>query len=216
MRPVCGSCGSLQIACHFGDQKPEWMDGAAEQKKMMQTIKDEIKHNAPRRKERRALRSQDQEIIITRERDYRKGPASGPALQSPAAIRADTASNPDGWEETTVVSAPVPPTESMTAGGNSVESTGRTRSPLSSVDEFYRPQTAIRILHHPFRFPSRDSGATSPHLGREVELGFIMIYLDYFSRSCSHSTGRRCWRRVDTGCSASCARMKSLSIRQQV
>ncbi len=179
MRPVCGSCGSLQIACHFGDQKPAWMDGAAEQKKMTQIIKDEIKNNAPRRKERRDLRSQDHEIIITRERDYRKGPASGPALQPPAVIRADTASNPDGGEKRTVVAAPVPPTESMTAGGNSVESTGRARSPMSSADEFYRPRTAIRILHPPSRFPSRDSGATSPHLGREVELGFIMIYLDY-------------------------------------
>ena len=155
------------------------MDGAAEQKKMMQSIKDDIKHNAPRRKERRDLRSQDQEIIVTKARDYQEDPAPGPALQPAPVIRADTASILDRAEEMTEVSELVPPTESMMDGGNLIESTGRARSPLSSVNEFYRPRTAIRILHHPSDLRFRNSGAPSPYPGMDVELGFIMIYLDH-------------------------------------
>ncbi|KAI0457196.1 fungal-specific transcription factor domain-containing protein [Xylaria acuta] len=58
-RPVCEICASLHIACHFGQEKPEWMDGGARQEQMAARFKQEVKDNAHRRREGRADMSGD-------------------------------------------------------------------------------------------------------------------------------------------------------------
>jgi hypothetical protein len=49
-RPVCDTCSSLVIACHFDAEKPEWMDGGARQDEMAEALKLEVKENAHRRR----------------------------------------------------------------------------------------------------------------------------------------------------------------------
>ncbi len=155
------------------------MDGAAEQKKVAQMLKDEVKQNACRRRERRNLPFPDQEIVITTERDYRNVPASGPAFRSSAAKGTNAVNTPFGEEETLAGSASVPSTESETAGWHSVASTRPSRTTPSSAAEVDQPLNAIAIRSHPVSLSLGGSGATSLNLGKGVELGFVMIYLDY-------------------------------------
>jgi len=55
-RPVCDVCASLHITCHFGQEKPDWMDGGARQEDMAARLKREVKDNAQfRRREGRAV-----------------------------------------------------------------------------------------------------------------------------------------------------------------
>lgn len=49
-RPVCDICSSLMITCHFSAEKPEWMDGGAQQDGMSEILKIEVKENARRRR----------------------------------------------------------------------------------------------------------------------------------------------------------------------
>lgn len=54
-RPVCEGCKALEITCHFGEEKPEWMDGGAKQKAMAEAIKAQVKKQASQRRDRRYL-----------------------------------------------------------------------------------------------------------------------------------------------------------------
>ncbi|KAJ5758023.1 uncharacterized protein N7511_006717 [Penicillium nucicola] len=49
-RPVCVTCATLCISCHYSHDKPEWMDGSARQKQMAKQIKAEVKERADRRR----------------------------------------------------------------------------------------------------------------------------------------------------------------------
>ena len=49
-RPVCSNCSVLQIACHFGDEKPPWMDGESRQKEKAEEVKREVRTAAARRR----------------------------------------------------------------------------------------------------------------------------------------------------------------------
>lgn len=54
-RPICEGCKALEITCHFGEEKPEWMDGGAKQKAMAETIKAQVKKQASQRRDRKYL-----------------------------------------------------------------------------------------------------------------------------------------------------------------
>ena len=54
------------------------MDGAGEQKKKSEAIKQEIKQNAVLRRERRVVGEQDGEFVVTVERDYQLSGAVEP------------------------------------------------------------------------------------------------------------------------------------------
>ncbi|CEJ89207.1 hypothetical protein VHEMI05064 [[Torrubiella] hemipterigena] len=54
-RPQCEACQVLEITCHFGDDKPEWMDGGAKQKAMAETIKAQVKKQASQRRDRKYI-----------------------------------------------------------------------------------------------------------------------------------------------------------------
>ncbi|RFU80283.1 transcriptional regulatory pro1 [Trichoderma arundinaceum] len=51
-RPICTNCGGLQITCHYGTLKPEWLDGAEKQEAMAAKIRSQIKQQADYRRER--------------------------------------------------------------------------------------------------------------------------------------------------------------------
>ncbi|KAM0329527.1 hypothetical protein ACHAQA_004836 [Verticillium albo-atrum] len=56
-RPICQGCGALEITCHFGDAKPDWMDGGPLQKEAADQLKREVKVQANQRRERKYLQS---------------------------------------------------------------------------------------------------------------------------------------------------------------
>ncbi|KAL7961531.1 fungal-specific transcription factor domain-containing protein [Trichoderma compactum] len=51
-RPECANCTGLQITCHYGRLKPDWLDGAEKQEAMAAKIKSQIKQQAGYRRER--------------------------------------------------------------------------------------------------------------------------------------------------------------------
>ena len=56
-RPLCDTCTTLHITCHYGHEKPVWMDGGVRQEAMAEQLKREVKEKAHlrlRRKERKA------------------------------------------------------------------------------------------------------------------------------------------------------------------
>ncbi|KAI0403496.1 fungal-specific transcription factor domain-containing protein [Xylaria palmicola] len=54
-RPICDVCASLHITCHFGQEKPEWMDGGDRQDRMTAQLRQEVRENAQRRREERSV-----------------------------------------------------------------------------------------------------------------------------------------------------------------
>lgn len=67
-RPVCESCGTLEITCHFEDEKPDWMDGGERQKEMADRIKAQVKKQASQRRDRKYM-----ELLETGTRNVRLG-----------------------------------------------------------------------------------------------------------------------------------------------
>src|ERR1700712_5507928 len=62
--PVCDACAALHITCHYGQDKPEWMDGGAEQEKMAERLKREVKDMAHRRRGERAVHSSGDHVSV--------------------------------------------------------------------------------------------------------------------------------------------------------
>ncbi|UKZ49481.1 hypothetical protein TrVGV298_003728 [Trichoderma virens] len=54
-RPECSGCAALEITCHFGDTKPDWMDGGPRQKEMAEFVKAQVKKQASQRRDRKYL-----------------------------------------------------------------------------------------------------------------------------------------------------------------
>lgn len=54
-QPVCDTCGALDITCHYGSEKPVWMDGGIKQEEMAEVVKLEVKEGALRRRSGRAF-----------------------------------------------------------------------------------------------------------------------------------------------------------------
>jgi hypothetical protein len=54
-RPECSGCAALEITCHYGDVKPDWMDGGPKQKEMAEHVKAQVKKQASRRRDRKYL-----------------------------------------------------------------------------------------------------------------------------------------------------------------
>jgi len=49
-RPLCRNCSTLQITCHFSDEKPSWMDSGFGQKEKAEEVKREVRIAAARRR----------------------------------------------------------------------------------------------------------------------------------------------------------------------
>lgn len=48
-QPICLTCEQLKITCHGYGSKPEWMDGSAKEKAMIDQIKQIVKHTSRRK-----------------------------------------------------------------------------------------------------------------------------------------------------------------------
>lgn len=53
--PECEACRTLEITCHYGDEKPAWMDGGARQKAMADSIKAQVRRQAGQRRDRKYM-----------------------------------------------------------------------------------------------------------------------------------------------------------------
>lgn len=53
--PVCDVCAALHITCHFGQDKPEWMDGGVRQEEMAEQLRLEVKEKAQQRRGERGI-----------------------------------------------------------------------------------------------------------------------------------------------------------------
>lgn len=149
MRPVCGSCLSLQITCNFADDKPTWMDGAVEQRKMSETIKNEIKRSALRKRETQNLRLHNREMVVTLDHDnvtaVERAKQDFSILPAISNFGDGIAANSDR----------IPPPAACFPAAE--KDCGRTNIGI----------------------PSRDLKAMSLTLGGGMDLGLIMIYLDH-------------------------------------
>ena len=55
IRPICGICASLNVTCHFSDEKPVWMDGGERQKEAAARLKSDIRQRPHRRRVENAI-----------------------------------------------------------------------------------------------------------------------------------------------------------------
>ncbi|KAK8122911.1 hypothetical protein PG984_011581 [Apiospora sp. TS-2023a] len=134
VRPVCGSCRGLDIACHTGESRPGWMDGGDGQQRMARTIKQTIKQNAVLRKERRLLAHahEHQAMVITTTSDF-EAPTDAAQGSAPSA-------NPN--TDITVMQTPDPGNSESIVGNSlllpSVGSSVKPESPFA--DAAARPE----------------------------------------------------------------------------
>ncbi|KAK6068437.1 C6 transcription factor [Seiridium cupressi] len=162
VQPVCGSCQSLDITCYSGEARPSWMDGGSGQKHMSETIKGRIKQNALLRRERRLLAHGDHAMIMAMETDH----APHEDVESASAFVSFTTSR---------VSDPVVEYDALADSTASTPSTSLDRPTTlrSSVDPSDESQSPLTIA-------SWTSGPpTLPAVPIQVQLGSVMIYLDY-------------------------------------
>lgn len=47
--PTCKACTLLEITCHYGPDRPQWLDGGVKQGNMLLSVKREVRQNAPYR-----------------------------------------------------------------------------------------------------------------------------------------------------------------------
>lgn len=47
--PVCDGCSALDLACHYGQERPVWMDGGARQEEMAELLRRKVKERGHRR-----------------------------------------------------------------------------------------------------------------------------------------------------------------------
>lgn len=62
--PVCDVCAALLITCHYGQDKPGWMDGGPRQEEMAERLKREVKENSYRRRGERAAHISSDRVSI--------------------------------------------------------------------------------------------------------------------------------------------------------
>ena len=182
---MCRGCAALEITCHGGETKPDWMDGAARQREMAQRFKARIKDGASARRERRAGTSAYSQtaFIVTSQQDYvseqvepgRPGHPRGSRAKPPAEDGPSSAMPLGAQMEECDVAVASPddassPSSLLSSSSSTTTSDGAVTSP-----------TARSILDLAHKLPSDLASSTAdfPSLGQAWELDFILIYLDY-------------------------------------
>ncbi|CAJ2500785.1 Uu.00g036380.m01.CDS01 [Anthostomella pinea] len=166
-KPICSTCGALEITCHFDDGKPAWLDGGAREKRMADEIKIMVKGKANHRRDRKSARV---------------GADAG-HVESGRHGQLQRHSSPDGDGGLPRNLAPVPaPSHSrdgnLDSSTSDVTSEGTSALPplstsASSASSPTGPETTgIETA------PLADTG-TFPGDKSESEAGSIMVYLDY-------------------------------------
>ncbi|KAK8100174.1 C6 transcription factor [Apiospora kogelbergensis] len=88
-KPICSECGSLEITCHFGDDKPDWLDGGEREKQKAQELKQMVKDQATKRRDRKWAQLEDTTTTTTAPAVTTAGRPSPP--QEPSSLDVDRA-----------------------------------------------------------------------------------------------------------------------------
>ncbi|KAF7551779.1 hypothetical protein G7046_g7624 [Stylonectria norvegica] len=148
-RPICEGCSSLEITCHFEDEKPDWMDGGEKQKDMADRIKAQVKKQASQRRDRKYM-----EMLEVGTKEVSLGGDDGQTTPRPSSGDAVMS----GASDTDITS------------GHEMGST-----PASSNTSGNSPQDIP--WHSQVFADNRNEMGNSQ--GGSTEVHFIMIYLDY-------------------------------------
>lgn len=83
-KPRCNACTVLEITCHYGDSRPEWMDGGEKQNDMAKRIKAEVRQGAEARRERQYIQvlTLHEDRMRLDESEQRPTPQQRPSLSS--------------------------------------------------------------------------------------------------------------------------------------
>ncbi|KAJ0422639.1 fungal-specific transcription factor domain-containing protein [Aspergillus carlsbadensis] len=161
-RPVCGCCEALGIQCHSDPRKPEWMENGTRQREMAQRIKAEVKRSAARRRSKKLLQRIARDLED--EEDVRPEASETGSLTEPARATDDSNSNEErAWR---AESSNTSPPSNVTAGHD---------APRAAFDHSAdgSPQGPLDSSTAP------DSHRLFQRFDNELELSFMMIYLDY-------------------------------------
>lgn len=157
-RPVCDQCGQLEIACHFQESRPEWMDSGPKQREMAEKIKSQVKKQATQRRDRKYL-----DLLETGTRDVTLN------AEPASAAHASANSTPECRNQELCTN------EKSCSGTSDCSSPGQMNicTPPSSNESGHSPP---EIPWHSELFPR----GTTDHLsGPDIDVHFIMMYLDY-------------------------------------
>ncbi|EXJ57238.1 hypothetical protein A1O7_07585 [Cladophialophora yegresii CBS 114405] len=178
-RPRCRNCTLLEIPCHSGAVKPDWMDGGTKQRDMAQRIKAQVKRGADVRREKQTTTGQGTSTSTC------SGEGGNFILESG---RANGAPRLEDSDQRHAMRRPqVSTREANTARPPPRQIVGLnwTTSVLGFLDA-YEEVTLDDDDHLPILAR-----------GRDFELDFLMKYLDYvfphqfpFYRPSLHETGR--------------------------
>ncbi|KAK3362466.1 fungal-specific transcription factor domain-containing protein [Lasiosphaeria hispida] len=163
IRPLCDACKDLEIDCLYGDEKPEWMDGAEKQKERADWLKLEVKRKAAHRRERRYLQGLElglQSLDVSQAGD--SDPPNNMVLATPAASSSASSHSSASHHIHDSTSE---------SGGRHASSSGlsafTTPTPASSTAEEYPSLQDPAVVDGPgIRFDER-------------EMNMIVLYLDY-------------------------------------
>jgi hypothetical protein len=179
---VCRSCTALEITCHGGETKPDWIDGAARQREMAQRIKTRIKDGASARRERRAGTSSCSQtaFIVTSQQDYASEQGGPTRPRHPGGSRARPPFE-DGPSSAGPPGAQMKECDVAAASPDDASSPSSLSSSTTMSDGAVTSPIARSILDLAHKLPSDKAGslAAFPSLGQAWELDFIIIYLDY-------------------------------------
>ncbi|KAL2810923.1 fungal-specific transcription factor domain-containing protein [Aspergillus granulosus] len=161
IRPICGSCSTLQITCCSDLQKPEWMQNGTTQREMAERIKAEVKRSAARRRSKKLMQR------LARDLDEGEEDVQASETRSstePAREPGENNSNEQGaWR---------PESSSTSPPGNFADGLGAPRVVFEESADG-PPQVPLEYSTTP------DSHCLAQRIDYELELSFVMIYLDY-------------------------------------
>ncbi|KAL3462713.1 fungal-specific transcription factor domain-containing protein [Aspergillus heterothallicus] len=162
-RPICGVCAALEIHCYSDLQKPEWMETGEKQREMVQKIKTEVKRSAARRRSKKLMQR------IARDLDGEDGQTSETRSSTEPAKDID-------YEDSN---------EHLNGQESRRPDCTCTGSPSTCTTDPSVPRVTFNhSTHGPPETPLAYSTAPNSHrsvqhLDNELELSFVMIYLDY-------------------------------------
>ncbi|KAM0278471.1 hypothetical protein ACHAQH_005138 [Verticillium albo-atrum] len=164
-RPVCQGCSSLEITCHFGDAKPEWMDGGPRQKEAADQLKREVKVQASQRRERKYLQSFE---LATSAPDDDDGGSESEHVSQPSSVNG---SSHHGTNTSPATSHDTPPDLSafqLDAVKSSITEIVPGPVPMDQCEPSFQEAWKVPLPR-----------TASTTLEEEGDLNFIMIYLDH-------------------------------------
>ncbi|KAL3441033.1 fungal-specific transcription factor domain-containing protein [Aspergillus insuetus] len=166
IRPVCGCCEALGIQCHSDTRKPEWMKNGTKQREMAQRIKAEVKRSAARRRSKKLMQRIARDL--EEEEDVQPEIAETGSLTEPARETDSTSTDSNGEHAWRAESSNTSLLSNINAGH---DASRVAFEPSHSADG--SPQGPLDYSTVP------DSHRLFQRLDNELELSFMMIYLDY-------------------------------------